>query len=178
MKTAKEMVSFCKKNGFGKSNTEGLTLKHFEIIQNQLSAGEDVILCFMGLHNYKSITSHENNYAYAITNKRIVMGQKKMIGEVSKSVLLSNINDITYKKGIALGVITIDSSAEKFNVALENTNSGKLYNLIQELIIKLKNPHSSTSNELDQLEKLKQLKDRGIITQREFDLKKKQILGL
>lgn len=29
---------------------------------------------------------------------------------------------------------------EKFNAALENTNSGKLYNLIQELISRLKTP--------------------------------------
>lgn len=68
---------------------------------------------------------------------------------------------------------------QEFNAALENTNSGKLYNLIQELISRLKSSEStSSSDDYGKLEKLKQLKDKGIITQREFDLKKKQILGL
>lgn len=179
MKTAKEMYNFTVKNGFGKSNTDSWTLKHFSVIEKQLSPGEDVILCFMGLHNYISLTKHDNNYAYAITNKRIIMAQKKLVGEIVQTVLLDNINDITYKKGLALGVITIDSMKEKFNVALENTNSNKLYNLIHELILKLKKGNtSSSSNDYGQLEELKRLKDKGIITQREFDLKKKQILGL
>lgn len=102
-----------------------------------------------------------------------------MSGEVVQTVLLDNINDITYKKGLAFGVITIDNMKQEFNVALENTNSGKLYNLIQELISRLKSSEStSSSDDYGKLEKLKQLKDKGIITQREFDLKKKQILGL
>lgn len=102
-----------------------------------------------------------------------------MSGKVVQTVLLDNINDITYKKGLAFGVITIDNMKQEFNAALENTNSGKLYNLIQELISRLKSSEStSSSDDYGKLEKLKQLKDKGIITQREFDLKKKQILGL
>lgn len=37
---------------------------------------------------------------------------------------------------------------------------------------------SSTDDQMAQLEKLGQLKDQGILTQEEFDAKKKQILGL
>ena len=37
---------------------------------------------------------------------------------------------------------------------------------------------SSSGNDLDQLEKLAGLKEKGIITQQEFDAKKKQLLGL
>ncbi len=35
-----------------------------------------------------------------------------------------------------------------------------------------------TDGQIEQLEKLGQLKDQGILTQAEFDAKKKQILGL
>jgi len=179
MKTAKEMTDFCKKYKFGKSSTESWTIKHFSVIEKQLSSGEDVILCFMGLHNYISMTNHDKNFAYAITNKRIIMAQKKAIGEVVQTVLLDNVNDITYKKGLVLGVITIDSIKEKFNVALENSNSDKLYNLIHELIYKLKGNKSSVpTDDYKKLEELKRLLDRGVITQKDFDLKKKQILNL
>lgn len=61
----------------------------------------------------------------------------------------------------------------------ENENSDKLYNLIYELVFKLKrNGASSGHDDYSKLEELKQLKDKGVITQREFDLKKKQILGI
>lgn len=36
----------------------------------------------------------------------------------------------------------------------------------------------SADDQMEQLEKLGQLKDQGILTQEEFDAKKKQILGL
>lgn len=52
---------------------------------------------------------------------------------------------------------------------------------IEESILKnkenLKGNHNS-SNYLDELERLANLKDQGIITEEEFNLKKKQILGL
>lgn len=148
-------------------------------MEKQLSPGENVILCFMGLHNYISLTKHDNNFAYAITDRRIIIAQKHMVGEVTQTILLDNINDITYKKGVAFGVITIDSIKERFNVALENTNSDKLYSLIHELIFKLKNEKSSpASGNYRDLEDLKRLSDKGIITQREFEIKKKQILNL
>lgn len=180
MKTAKEMFDFTKKHKFGKSNTDSWTLKHFTLIEQQLSPSEEVLLCFMGLHNYVSLTKHDNNFAYAITDRRIIIAQKRIVGEIIQTILLNNINDLTYKKGLALGIITIDSVKERFNVALENTNSNKLYNLIHELILKLK-PGTSPLSDIDdysKLEELKCLKDKGIITQKEFDLKKHQILGL
>lgn len=48
---------------------------------------------------------------------------------------------------------------------------------VEEIILKSKDTQSS-SNYLDELERLANLKDRGIITEEEFNAKKKQILGL
>lgn len=39
-------------------------------------------------------------------------------------------------------------------------------------------PVASTDTDIEQLKKLAELKDQGILTQEEFDAKKKQILGL
>jgi membrane protease subunit (stomatin/prohibitin family) len=39
-------------------------------------------------------------------------------------------------------------------------------------------PAASSQDEISQLQQLAQLKDQGILTQEEFDTKKKQILGL
>lgn len=39
-------------------------------------------------------------------------------------------------------------------------------------------PSSYQDDQISQIEKLSQLKDQGILTQEEFDAKKKQILGI
>lgn len=64
------------------------------------------------------MTKHDNNYAYAISNKRIIMAQKKLIGETLQSVAINNLNDVTLSTGLVLGIITIDTIKEKFNVGV------------------------------------------------------------
>lgn len=56
----------------------------------------------------------------------------------------------------------------------------KAKQIIEKKMIESKSPQSAvnTSNDLEQLEKLASLKDKGIISQEEFEAKKKQILGL
>ncbi|NCU38193.1 SHOCT domain-containing protein [Candidatus Saccharibacteria bacterium] len=39
-------------------------------------------------------------------------------------------------------------------------------------------PNASSGTDIDQIKQLAELKDQGILTQEEFDAKKKQILGL
>lgn len=107
MKTAKEMFNFCKKNKFGKGNTESWTLKHFTVIENQLSSGEDVLLCFVGLHNFVSMTKHDNNFAYAITNKRIIMAQKRCPAKLCKQCSWTISMTLHIKKGLHLVLLRL-----------------------------------------------------------------------
>jgi hypothetical protein len=50
--------------------------------------------------------------------------------------------------------------------------------ILEELKINKKKTSQESSNNLDDLEKLAVLKDKGIISQEEFDIKKKQILNV
>ena len=56
------------------------------------------------------------------------------------------------------------------NLLLERQGQKK----IQETVVKQETPHSNA----DELKKFKELLDSGVITQEEFDAKKKQLLGL
>ena len=169
---------------FGESQNQAWALKHFSLIEKSLSADEDAIMCFIGLHNYISPTKHNNNYAYAITKKRIIMAQKQLIGEALQSVFLDNINDITFTTGLLFGIITFDTIKEKFNVGLDkiqaaNINS-EIHNLIHELKQKTDITASSaiTTDPIVELKKYKELLDTGVINQEDFDAKKKQLLNL
>ena len=180
MKTAKEMYDYCLKQKLGAGFSAGNSLKHFEVIASNLRSDENVLFVFIGLHNYVSMTKHDNNFAYAITNKRILMGQKKVIGQNFQSVALDQVNDIKFKSGLALGVITIDTIKETFNVALDKAQASNINDQIHRILMDLKgrNTASSHSSGADDIRKYKQLLDDGIITQDEFNRKKALILGI
>lgn len=180
MRNANEMYQFCLDNGYGQGFNSRNSIKHFGIIEKNLGADEDVLFTFIGIHNYISMTKHDNNFAYAVTNKRILLGQKKVIGEAFQSIALNKINDITFQSGIAYGVITVDAQTEKFNVAVIKTQANNINSKLHELLFQLKEnsaPSAASSSAADELRKFKSLLDDGIITQEEFDKKKTELLS-
>ncbi|MFD1863043.1 PH domain-containing protein [Planococcus chinensis] len=186
MSRAENMYSYCKENKFGSGFNEKWGVKHFKVLQDNLIHGEKVLMTFIGLHNYQSTTKHDSNYAYAITNKRILFGQKSLTGEKFKAVNHERINDITFNKGMVFGVLTIDTPQEKFNIALDKASASSINSEIHAVLDNLKSsnvqegfsqPVANTSA-ADEIVKFKGLLDAGIITPEEFDAKKKQLLGL
>lgn len=63
------MYQYCIDNNCGQGMNLNWGIKHFTLIQNSLQSDEEVLMCFIGLHNYISMTKHDNNFAYAVTNK-------------------------------------------------------------------------------------------------------------
>lgn len=186
MSRAENMYNFCKENKFGSGFNEKWGIKHFKVLQDNLIRGEKVLMTFIGLHNYKSTTKHDSNYAYAITNKRILFGQKSLAGEKFKAVNHERINDISFEKGMVFGVLTIDTPQEKFSIALDSQSAASINHAIHEVLDSLKasnaqviNPQpSDNTSAADEILKFKGLLDSGIITEEEFEAKKRQLLGL
>lgn len=181
MKTAKEMYQFCIENDYGSGMTKNWGIKHFTLIEQSLGQNEDAIMCFIGLHNYISPTKHDNNFAYAVTNKRIIMAQKRVIGQFFQTVDLDNLNDVTMSTGILMGIITIDTMKEKFNVAVDKKQAQNINNAIHDVLFSVKQQKKRTGNTYissaaDELLKFKHLLDMGVITHSEFEKKKKELL--
>lgn len=190
MRTAQEMVDYCDMYGLGKGMTKTWRFKHFEVVEEQLQPHEVVEICFIGLHNYISATNHNNYFAYAVTQDRMIVAQKKLVGQNLQSINLSNLNDITMSTGILWGVLTFDTFKEKINVAIDKSTISNIHNLLTGYLmtkkqkdaniqaVKQPEPTLSASNNLgayDELIKCKELLDLGIITKEEFDKKKKEL---
>lgn len=181
---AADMYEFCKYYEMGFNASKGWALKHFSMIEQELRQTETVLSVFMGICNYVSPTNHGNNAAYAITTDRIILAQKNLIGEEISSIELTRINDIKLKTGVIGGVVTFDAMTEKFNVYCNKEIARRIYDYAQQCIKYAKSlvdtvaAQPKESGSFDDLKKLKELLDEGIITQEEFDAKKKQILGL
>ena len=146
MKYAEGMYSYCLENGFGQGFNKNTAINHFKLIENLLRSDEEVKVVFIGIHNYISTTKHNSNFAYAITNDRIVMAQKKVIGENIITVSLDNINDITFTSGMLFGVLTIDTIKEKFNVALDKVRAKNIHDKVQAV---LEESHKLTKSNLN-----------------------------
>lgn len=183
---AKTLYNSCMENGFGSGFNEKWGIKHFKIITDNMMEDEEVIFPFIGLHNFISVSNHDSNYAYAVTNKRILMGQKTVLGENFQSVNWDNINDISFTAGPLFGKVTIDTFKEVFNVGLDKDSAKKINNKIHDVFESVKKQKDvqdalQSENQTDpyeEIKKLKELFDMEIITQEEFDNKKRELLGV
>jgi len=191
IRTAEQMIEYCQDFNTGQGSMQSWDFKHFKLIEESLLQGETVLVAFEGLHNYKSMTKHDKNFAYALTNKRIIMAQKRLVGSVVQSVSIEQINDITINRGFVFGVMTIDTVREVFNVCVGKEQVKVIHDLIHQTLEKLKKEKQSRDEERSkktestsaegisaQMIELKKLLDMGIITQDDFDAKKRKILGI
>lgn len=180
MKTAEEMVEFCHKNNLGQGLTKKWELKHFNVIANVLNQDENVKLCSMLLFGANNSDKTINgNVAIALTNERLIIGQKKMVGEHIISISLQNINDIYFEKKALFGYITIDTIKEKINVYSNNIEAKNFYNAIQTTVNGRQNNINEKNLNDDKYEKLRKLKllyDDEVITKEEFEKEKEKIL--
>lgn len=132
MKTTNDFVDFCKENETGTGFNEKWLNKHFSVIETNLMNDEVGKVAFVGLKDFDSPTKHSGNYAYLITNKRIIMGQKKLIGENIVTVSLKNINDISMSIGIVFTKIVFDTIKETFGIGVSKAHGQNIFNLVHE----------------------------------------------
>lgn len=192
MRTAQEMYDYCLTNNYGQGLTKKWVLKHFDLIADTLQPTEDVKMCFIGLHNYVSPTKHDQNFAFAITDKRFIIAQKRVIGQAIQTVMLDQINDVTYASGVIFATITFDTLKERFNVGVNKSVGQSINNVIHDVVWSVKKgvttpaptpsfasaPKTMTLKEkTETIKELKELLDSGALTQTEFDQQKAQILN-
>ncbi len=195
LRTPDEMYDYCVKNGFGWGITRFWAIKHFELIANSLMPNENICAVFIGLYSAGSMKGHDNFYAYAVTNQRIIVAQKRLIGEKLKSVSIDHINDIIMVRsgivGVGLGTVQVNTIRGKFSVTANVNVAKNIYEVLHQALNEAKeNPQKtafnmntsaeviSTQSPIEQVKELKELLDMGAITQEEFDAKKKELLGL
>lgn len=114
------------------------------------------------------------------TNQRIIFLNKNMIyGMQQQNIPLEAVNAITFSQNLILGSISITNGAAVTTIDSINKMAAPIMaSKIQNAVRNIQNNNSSSNIGLDDLRKLKSLLDDGIITQEEFDSKKKQILDL
>ncbi|WP_461241170.1 PH domain-containing protein [Paucilactobacillus sp. N302-9] len=130
-----------------------------------------------------------NTILMVCTDTRILFIDKGLVyGIKSTEIPLDMVNSVNYSKGMLFGDISIVNGAVTTKV--ENVNKATapiMVDAVKQARTDFMNkkqqpaqpqPVQSQTSVVDELRELKGLVDEGILTQEEFDAKKKQILGI
>lgn len=178
MKTAEEMYQFCQDTGFFSGSDRQWSVKLFSVLEKHLGPDEEILVCFIGLHNRTSATKNDGFYAYGLTNQRFVMGQKKMIGDDFKVIPLANMQELRLIKETSLDLLEITSLQGTTKIVLTEEEAPKVLARLKETI-QLVTEESKSEEPLskaEQLLKMKELLDQGILNEEEFAKIKEDIL--
>lgn len=159
---------------------EWLTTKEIDELPNILSKEESIKAITSGLTN-------GNTWLIVCTNKRVLMLDKGLLyGLKFVDIPLDRVNSITYTTGLMFGNIAITDGA--ITRTIENVSKGTVnffadtVNKQKELYIQSRNTPVTqvvdTISAADEILKFKELLDMGVITQEEFEMKKKKLLNL
>ena len=187
--STEDLYNYCVKRGFGEGTTKNWAMKHFEPVFNAIQPNETIYLPFIGLLNYTDSTHHDGTYTFIVTDKRILIGKKVVMGEGTREVKWENVNDISYDSSMLMGTLSIRTYNVTINVGINKNALRDIYNELNNVFNQLKEnkitrvvtelPKEETKNDpYEEIKKLKELLDMDIINQEEFDQKKKELLGL
>lgn len=152
--------------------------EHINLGLTQVQNNEDVLYGFGGLHNYVSASKHNGNVLYLITTNKLILIQKRMFGQFLVNINLSDIKEVNLALKNNIGIITIHTHRESFNIAFNIISAQVIFNDINPLI-KKEDSYVSTETKIDTIQKLKDLKsllDEGVLTTEEFETQKQKIL--
>ena len=188
MRTAQEMLQASKEISVSQVPC---FLNAYQAIEKILLPDEEVEFCFIGTQLQSKNAGTLFYPSIAVSNKRLLIGgQIKGLFKVSytaQSYDISKINAISESYAAIGAFIVIDTLGDDPRIGMPSRELvGAVLPKLNELIMgrKTETNGSTVVNNIQQaspaeeLKKFKELLDMGIITQEEFDAKKKQILGL
>lgn len=122
--------------------------KHCEIVEKHLNPGEEVLFAFAGQKNdfWYSIF---NTYVVALTNKRLVLGRKRLVwGYFFSSVTPDLYNDLLVYQGLIWGKVTVDTVKEVIVITnLSKSSLDPIETNITEFMMKEKRKYGKKETE-------------------------------
>jgi hypothetical protein len=124
----------------------------------------------------------DKNGLLALTSHRLIFLFAGLVNSSFKDFPISNISSISYKSGMMLGSIEVHASGN--NAIIKNVNKADAKEIADAIRTRLSRPTPAATpsapapSAADELAKWAGLRDQGIITDEDFEAKKRQLLGL
>lgn len=138
---------YAKVMDFEKRHFGGITWRvkqHAKVVEDYINPDEKVLYAFCAQKN-ETITEIFNTYAVVITNKRILLGHKRLLwGSFLYSITPELYNDLQVYQGFLWGKITIDTVKEKVTLTnLPKNSLDEIETTISEFMMEAKKQYKN-----------------------------------
>jgi hypothetical protein len=114
----------------------------------------------------------------AIFEDKVVQTRKSILNSSLEEIPMKNISSVDISMGL-IPTINVYTSGNTLTFRADVLQGPKFVEVLQECLANRSDSKSvSQTSDVDQIEKLASLMEKGLITREEFDKKKQQILGL
>lgn len=149
--------------------------------KKHLEEGEEILASVMGAYETKMLGNNAmKNGVFIATKSRIVFFGKRLTGYDLESFPYSNISSIEMGKNLMGHHISFFASGNK--IKMKWINAGDIDSFISLVKSNIGSKSGMENRQLscpaDEIKKYAELRDQGIITEEEFNAKKKQLLGI
>lgn len=159
--------------------------KHLDGVREHLEHDEEIIKYLYGMYDSTMLGEKtKRNGVMVGTDKRVIFYGKKTFGYNLETIDYSKISSVDYSKGYVFGKMKIYTSGNdiEFETAME-IEAKEFMQIIKEKQHEPKQQSTTIINEpskspAEQIKEYKELLDLDIISQEEFDAKKKELLGI
>lgn len=148
-------------------------------VQEHLDEGEEILYTVLGTYETKLLGEDSiRTGAFFATNKRLVFFAKKLVGYEMEVFPYSSISSIETSKGFMGHKLSFFSSGNKVSMKwIQEGDVKGLVNFVKENVGKRENSNVAGDN-VSALEKLASLRDKGVLSEEEFLVEKKKIIGV
>jgi hypothetical protein len=148
--------------------------------QEHLEPGEEVKFGVSGAYETKRMGNETvRNGVLLATNRRLVFFAKRLTGYDLEVFPYPNISSFEMGKNIMGHYIHFFASGNKVAMKwIKDKEIGTFISFVKEQISKKSISDGASRNSINDLKEIAVLKDQGIVTEEEFQAKKRQILGL
>jgi hypothetical protein len=152
--------------------------KLIEKAQSHLEPGENIIASVLGAYETKIMKSDTvRNGIFLATDQRLVFYAKKLAGYDLEVFPYSSISSIDMGKDLMGHRISLFASGNKTSMKWINTGDVQQFvQIVKERIGKKEEKSNPTIDIAEQIKKIAELKDLGILTEEEFTSKKQELL--
>jgi PH (Pleckstrin Homology) domain-containing protein len=119
----------------------------------------------------------------ALTDRRVIVFSKKLAGHDVQDFAYRQLTFVDHKRGIMFGGIELRAADDR--VRLEQVERGDVKRIVATIRDRMSAPHAHRSSSAqpvasaaDDIRKLAQLRDEGLISSEQFEEKTRQLLGL
>ncbi len=179
MRTAEEMVEYCKRKGTASGRTRWKLREHFSLIEEALGKDEYVMCCFAATYHVQSIHQGGEAHVEALTNKRLLIAREGFMQVGILAIRYDDINEIKIVKDEVL----IDTSKKVPNSCVGYNDARRIQeeiDAIWPIIMRQKAARerqaSFGGSIADELIKLTNLREKGVLTEQEFQQQKELLL--